>query len=422
MKNEDLAHIWHPCTRMKDHESIPLLKIAKAKGVYLYSADGKKYIDCISSWWVNIFGHANEYINEALCKQANTLEHVLLAGCTHPEIIRFSQRLCALQNPKLNKCFYADNGSSGVEVALKMAFHHELLKGKEKPLFLSLNNSYHGETLGALGVCGLGDFKHTYTPLMMDCLHTSVPLTLDFDKELSELECTLKAHGERISAFIIEPLIQCAAGMRMYPAAFINAACKLVKEYGISVIFDEIAVGFGRSGSMFAYEQTSVIPDYLCLSKGITGGYLPLSVVLTSDEVYDDFYHEKDRQKAFLHSHSYTGSALAIACANATLDLFEQGDIINQNKLLSSFIWQRFEEIKKHSLVENCRFKGMIFAFDLKKKRPNIAKEFYIQALKCGLLLRPLGNTIYFMPPYVITKSEVDLVVSGILEVLDLLG
>lgn len=415
---DDLAHIFHPCTQMKDHEYLPLVPISRGEGVYLYSPDGSSYIDCVSSWWVNIFGHANPYISKALADQAFKLEHVLLAGFTHPGIVKFSKRLCALQDESLSKCFYADNGSAAVEVALKMSFHKAYLQGKEKKYFLSLSNSYHGETIAALSVSDVGLYKKSYEPLLLQCLHTSVPKNADYEKELNELKAILDKHAGKICAFILEPLLQCAGNMHMYAKSYVKDAVKLARSYDVDIIFDEIAVGFGRTGSMFAYEQCEVVPDFLCLSKAITAGYLPLSVVLTTDDIYEVFYAPYEEGKSFLHSHSYTGSALAIACANATLDIFEQEDVISKNKDLSSYINSKLEALKAYKNVTNIRSCGMVFAFDLLSKQPRSGLAFYQRALKEGLLLRPLGNTIYFMPPYVINLQEIDFVFEGIENIL----
>lgn len=414
----DLAHIWHPCTQMKEHEFVPLIPIKRAKGVYLYDFNDKSYIDCVSSWWVNLFGHSNDYINAKIIEQLNTLEHIIMAGFSHESIIRLSKRLTDLLPAKLNKCFYADNGSSAVEVALKMSFHKNLLQGKLKNKFLSLSNSYHGETIAALSVSDVELYKKTYKPLLLECLNTPAPSGMEYEKELFELEKLLEKEHKNINAFILEPLIQCAGSMNIYLAEFVKKACWLAKSYDIDIIFDEIAVGFGRSGTMFALELCEIVPDFLCLSKGLSGGYLPISVVVTSDEIYNEFYAPYSEYKAFLHSHSYTGNALACAAANATLDIFEKDDVINQNKIKSKYInslWQGFAEFKS---VKNIRHQGMVFAFDIEHPNPRFGLEIYIKALEFGLLLRPLGNTIYFMPPYVINNDEINYVINSIKEIL----
>lgn len=416
LKELDLKHIWHPCTQMSDHEFLPLIPIKKAKGVYLYDFDEKSYIDCISSWWVNIFGHCNEYINEKIKDQLQNLEHVLLAGFSHEPIIKLSQRLCKLL--PFDKCFFADNGSSAIEVALKMSFQYHLNNGSKKDKFLSLSNSYHGETLGALSVGDVALYKKTYESLLLKSITTPVPTSKDYTKELKILESILKNHHHEICAFILEPLLQCAGNMHMYELGYLDEAVKLAKDYGVQVIFDEIATGFGRTGEMFALDYCSQSIDYICLSKAITGGYLPLSVVLTKDEIYEKFYDSYESQKAFLHSHSYTGNALACAAANATLDIFEKENIIAKNKTKSTFIKKQWESLKEFDFLGNFRNLGMVSAFDIQKsKYQRAGLEIFQRALEKGLLLRPLGNTIYFMPPYVINEDEIAYVVGSLREI-----
>lgn len=419
LKELDLKHIWHPCTQMKDHEFLPLLTVKNAKGVYLYDYNNKAYIDCISSWWVNLFGHCNEYINSKITEQLSKLEHVLLAGCSHEGVIRLSARLCKiLEKHKLNKCFYADNGSSSIEIALKMAFHYFANKNEKRKKFLALSNSYHGETVAALSVGDVKLYKKHYEDLLLDVLLTPVAQGEDFSKELEFLEKLLEKEGENICAFILEPLIQCAGNMHMYSANFIDEATKLCRKYGILIIFDEVAVGFGRTNTMFALEQSKAKPDLLCLSKGITGGYLPLSVLICTDEIYNAFYDDYEKNKAFLHSHSYTGNALACAAANAVLDIFENDNVLENNKILSKFIKNEFESLKEFDFLGNFRQCGMVYAFDIiKNKRQRAGLFVYEKALEKGLLLRPLANTIYFMPPFVIKNDEVSYVVSSLREI-----
>lgn len=421
LSNLDLEYIWHPCTQMKDHENFPIIPIKYAKGAILYDFDENEYIDCVSSWWVNLFGHSNEYIGQKLIDQSRKLEHIIMAGFSHEEIILLSKRLISLLPSPLKKCFYADNGSSAVEVALKMSYHKNLLKGQKRPIFLNLKNSYHGETIAALSVGDVKLYKQTYEGILIKNISTHVPMNflsqkIHNEEALYDLEIKLKKFGEQISAFIIEPLVQCAGNMNMYDAKFIDEASKMVKKYDIDIIFDEIAVGFGRTGSMFALEQCNIVPDFLCLSKGITGGYLSLSVVITSDKIYDVFYAPYEVKKAFLHSHSYTGNALACACANATLDIFEKQNVISRNLELSKYINNEFSKLLKYEFIDNFRQTGMILAFDLvgfdgQRK----GYEIYKKTLKKGLLMRPLGNTIYFMPPYIITTEQISIVV-GILD------
>ena len=410
---EDLRHIWHPCTQMKDHETLPLVPIKRGKGVYLFDFDDNAYLDGVSSWWVNLFGHCHPYINQKVKEQIETLEHVIFAGFTHEPIVKLSKRLCALAPQGLEKCFYADNGSSAIEVALKMSFQYHKNKGEKRPLFVSLENSYHGETIGALAVGDVKLYKEVFDDILLQTLQVRVPKDQSEEAALEasrELEKIFSQNAGRISAFIIEPLVQCAGGMHMYHPSYISHARKLCDAYNIHLIADEIAVGFGRTGKMFACEHAGVSPDFMTLSKGLTGGYLPLSVVLTTQKVYDAFYCDYSEFKAFLHSHSYTGNPLACAAANATLDIFEQEAILENNQEKIAFMASCLERFKNASNVKSIRQTGMIAAVELKEYpidfRVNL--KVFTHALKQGVLLRPLGNIVYFMPPYVITCKEME--------------
>lgn len=410
---EDLRHIWHPCTQMKDHETLPLVPIKRGKGVYLFDFDDNAYLDGVSSWWVNLFGHCHPYINQKVKEQIETLEHVIFAGFTHEPIVKLSKRLCALAPQGLEKCFYADNGSSAIEVALKMSFQYHKNKGEKRPLFVSLENSYHGETIGALAVGDVKLYKEVFDDILLQTLQVRVPKDQSEEAALEasrELEKIFSQNAGRISAFIIEPLVQCAGGMHMYHPSYISHARKLCDAYNIHLIADEIAVGFGRTGKMFACEHAGVSPDFMTLSKGLTGGYLPLSVVLTTQKVYDAFYCDYSEFKAFLHSHSYTGNPLACAAANATLDIFEQEAILENNQEKIAFMASCLERFKNAPNVQSIRQTGMIAAVELKEYpidfRVNL--KVFTHALKQGVLLRPLGNVVYFMPPYVITCKEME--------------
>lgn len=410
---EDLRHIWHPCTQMKDHETLPLVPIKRGKGVYLFDFDDNAYLDGVSSWWVNLFGHCHPYINQKVKEQIETLEHVIFAGFTHEPIVKLSKRLCALAPQGLEKCFYADNGSSAIEVALKMSFQYHKNKGEKRPLFVSLENSYHGETIGALAVGDVKLYKEVFDDILLQTLQVRVPKDQSEEAALEasrELEKIFSQNAGRISAFIIEPLVQCAGGMHMYHPSYISHARKLCDAYNIHLIADEIAVGFGRTGKMFACEHAGVSPDFMTLSKGLTGGYLPLSVVLTTQKVYDAFYCDYSEFKAFLHSHSYTGNPLACAAANATLDIFEQEAILENNQEKIAFMASCLERFKNAPNVKSIRQTGMIAAVELKEYpidfRVNL--KVFTHALKQGVLLRPLGNVVYFMPPYVITCKEME--------------
>jgi len=408
---KDLIYNWHPCTQMKDHEFLPLIPIKKAKGIYLYDFDGNSYIDAISSWWVNLFGHSNEYINSKIKEQLEILEHVIFAGFTHEGAIRLSERLCNLTG--FDKVFYADNGSSAVEVALKMSFHYFKNKGEVRELFFSLENSYHGETIGALSVGDVGLYKDTYKEILIKNITIPIP------KDKSEQEATkalkkareiFEKYHKKVNSLIVEPLVQCAGYMKMHSPLFIKGLKKLCEEFNINFIADEIAVGFGRTGSMFACEQAGIKPDFMCLSKGLTGGYLPLSVVLTTNEIYSAFYCDYQELKAFLHSHSYTANPIAISAANATLDIFERENVIEKNKEKSAYIWDKMQKFKNLENVKEIRQTGMISAVEMIdypwQERKGL--KVYEYGLKNGVLLRPLGNVIYFMPPYIINKDEID--------------
>jgi adenosylmethionine-8-amino-7-oxononanoate aminotransferase len=409
MIKRDLEVLWHPCTQMKDHENISLVPIKSAKGIYLYDFDGNRYIDAVSSWWVNIFGHANEHIGRRIKEQLDTLEHVILAGFTHEPVVELSHKLKVLT--KLDKAFYADNGSSAIEVALKMSFHYHLNKGEHRELFLSLENSYHGETLGALSVGDVALYKETYGPLLIRSIQTPTPKDQSMkeaQKALEALEKILKKHHKELCAMIVEPLVQGAGGMKMYHSHYLKGARELTLKYGVHFIADEIMTGFGRTGSMFACEQADILPDFMTLSKGLTAGYLPLSVVMTTNDVYNAFYCDYSEYKAFLHSHSYTGNPLGCAAALATLELFEKNDVINANKQKSLFMAQQLERFRDLENVKEVRITGMIAVIELEGYDPKerVGLKIFQAALKKEVLLRPLGNIIYVMPPYVITQEE----------------
>ncbi len=413
MMNRDLEVIWHPCTQMKDHESLPLIPVKSGKGVWLYDFEGNAYIDAISSWWVNLFGHANPYINNRIKEQVDTLEHVLLAGFTHEPAIELAHRLVALTPKTLQKVFYVDNGSSAIEAALKMSYHYHRNNGKNKSLFLSLTNSYHGETIGALSVGDVALYKETYEPLLIANVQVPVPKDQTpkaAEEALKALEAMLEARAGEIAAFIIEPLIQGAGSMHMYHPDYLVGARRLTQQYDVHLIADEIMTGFGRTGEMFACEHAGISPDFMTLSKGLTGGYLPLSVVMTTDEVYSAFYCDYNEYKAFLHSHSYTGNPLACSAALATLELFERDNVIEANREKSRYIAQKLERFKRLDNVASVRQQGMVAAVELKGYDPKerIGLSVYRYGLEHGVLLRPLGSVVYFMPPYVITEEEIN--------------
>lgn len=424
LMQKDLEYIWHPCTQMKDHEKIPIIPVKYAKGVYLYDFDDNKYIDAVSSWWVNIFGHSNEYINNKIKNQLDTLEHIILAGFTHKPAIDLAEKLVKITPNGLNKVFFADNGSSAIEIALKMSYHYHLNENSNRTLFLSLTNSYHGETIGALSVGDVELYKKTYKPLLINCIQTPVPKdqTMQAAKEaLIALEEVLEQEGRNISAFILEPLVQGAGGMHMYHEEYLIGARRLTQRYGIHLIVDEIMTGFGRTGKMFASEYAGIEPDFMTLSKGLTGGYLPLSVVMTTNKVYNAFYCDYSEYKAFLHSHSYTGNALACSAAIATLELFEEQKTIDKNILINKYMKQKLERFNGFKNVKSTRILGMIAVIELSdidtKERVGVIISQY--ALSRGVLLRPLGNIIYVMPPFIITNSEIDTIFDVIYDAID---
>lgn len=415
----DLNVLWHPCTQMKDHETIPLIPVSKGEGVYLEDFEGNRIIDAISSWWVNIFGHCNPYINRKIKEQLDTLEHVILAGFTHEGVVRLSERLVALSPKGLTRCFYADNGSSAIEVALKMSYHSHKNKGEERGLFVSLTDSYHGETLGALSVGDVSLYKETYEPLLIRSIQTLSPSNQSIEAALEAVksfEKLLQERGREIAALIVEPLVQGAGGMKMYHPTFLSETKRLCEEHGIHFIADEILVGFGRTGSMFACEQADITPDFLVLSKGLTGGYLPLSVVLTTESVYGSFYCDYNPVRSFLHSHSYTGNALACAAANATLDIFESENVIEKNRVTIAYMAEQLKRFESLPRVKEVRQCGMIAAIELEGFEPHerIGLKIHQLCMAQGVLIRPLGSVIYVMTPYVITQDELKSVFDAI--------
>ncbi len=437
-----LSAVWHPCSQMKHYEQFPLLPIASGRGVWLYDYDKKRYLDAVSSWWVNLFGHSNPRINAALRDQLETLEHVMLAGFTHEPVVQLSERLRELAPVGLGHCFYASDGASATEIALKMSAHYWRNSGKpDKTQFISLENSYHGETLGALSVTDVALFRTAYGALVRQ--QATVP-SPDWRKaaagesaESYALRCAdaleqyLQRHHAQLAAFIIEPLVQGAAGMAMYHPVYLRRARQLCDEYDVHLIADEIAVGMGRTGTMFACEQApaqndstysrggkGITPDFLCLSKGITGGYLPLSVVMTRDEIYQAFYGD-EMTSGFLHSHSYTGNPLACRAALATLDIFAADDVLAANRGKAAYLNGISAPLREHRAVRNWRNTGMIWAFEVESPHSSFARRCFALALEHELLLRPIGNTIYFMPPYIIGESEMDLLVDRTLHIVD---
>jgi adenosylmethionine-8-amino-7-oxononanoate aminotransferase len=410
MVARSLAAVWHPCTQMKAHERFPLVPIARGEGAWLVDFEGRRYLDGVSSWWVNLFGHSHPAINAALVDQLARLEHVMLAGFTHAPAVELAERLARLAPGRLGHAFFASDGASATEVALKMAFHHWANRDRRiKNRFVALAGGYHGETVGALGVTDVPIFRDAYAPLVRAALVAPYPAA-DPGKAAQALEEIIAERHQEIAAFIVEPLVQGASGMRFYPPEYLKRAREICTRHDVLLIADEIMTGFGRTGTMFACEQAGIEPDLLCLSKGITGGYLPLSCVLCTDAVFDAFYDD-DVARGFLHSHSYTGNALACRAACAVLDLFERDDVVAQNRRRASRFDALCRPLAAHPRVRDFRRLGMIWAFEVDAAAPGYAMRAFEAALARGVLLRPIGNTVYFMPPYVITDEEFQLLV-----------
>ncbi len=404
-----LAAVWHPCTQMQHHETLPLVALSHGRGAWLFDHEGRRYLDGVSSWWVNLFGHANPRINAALKDQLDRLEHAMLAGFTHEPVVQLSERLAARTGHALGHAFYASDGASAVEIALKMSFHFWRNTGRaQKQEFACLSGSYHGETVGALGVTDVPLFTEAYGGMFRRAHVVPSPAAGE-QAALQQMRQLLERRGDRIAAVIVEPLVQCAVGMAMYDASYLTQLRALCDEFSVHLIADEIAVGCGRTGSFFACEQAGIWPDFLCLSKGISGGYLPLSLVLTTDTVYEAFYHPQTA-RGFLHSHSYTGNPLACRAALATLDIFDEDDVLATNRERAQRLGEALAKLAAHPAVSRVRQRGMICAFDV---TPAVAdgfvRRFFTEALQQELLLRPIGTTVYWMAPYVLSDEEIAL-------------
>ena len=423
----DLQVLWHPCTQMKDHETIPLIPIRRGEGIWLEDYDGKRYLDAVSSWWTNVFGHCNPRINDRIKQQVDQLEHVILGGFTHAPVVELSERLVQLSPAGLERVFYADNGSAGIEVALKMSHHYWRNVGQpQKKRFLTISNGYHGETLGTMSVSDVALYTETYEALLLDCL--KVPSPDCYHREpgqsweehsramFSHMQDALEQHHQEVSAVILEPLVQGAGGMRMYHPVYLTLLREACDRFDVHLIADEIAVGFGRTGSMFACEQAGITPDFLVLSKALTGGYLPLAAVLTTEQMYQAFYDDYSTMKAFLHSHTYTANPLACSAALATLDIFAEDNVLARNRGLAQVMGEATAHLADHPHIAEVRQTGMILAMEMVQdkatKTPFPWQErrgmrVYQHALERGALLRPLGNVVYFIPPYVITPEQI---------------
>ncbi len=419
--------VWHPCTQMKWQETQSLLPVASAQGAWLFDTQGKTYLDAISSWWVNLFGHGHPHIKAALHAQIETLSHVMLAGCTHEPVVALSERLAKLSG--LGHAFYASDGAAATEIALKMSAHFWRNQGHpEKNQFIGLAHGYHGETAGALSVTDIALFRQAYAPLLRISATVASPDTRQAPNGTSPLEhakhCAkslqqhLEANHTKTAAFIIEPLVQCAAGMAMHHPEYLRLASALCKHYNVHLVCDEIAVGFGRTGSFFAHQQAHIQPDFLCLSKGLTGGTMALSTVLSTDEIFNSFLDEK-AERAFLHSHSYTGNPLACRAALATLEIFDQQNWLATNQQTAQHLNTLLAPLIEHPYVQQTRHLGMIWAFDISTSDPHFPHHYHQAALNQGLMLRPIGNTLYFMPPYIITPDDCQHLAHGALAALN---
>ena len=428
-ESRDLEYIWHPAAQMKDYEELPPMVIERAKGVWLYDVHGKKYLDIISSWWCNLFGHCNPIINQAVKEQIDRLEHVIFANFSNEPAIRLAEELARIVPKGLAKFHFNDNGSSAVEAGLKMCFQYHLQTGHpERQKFMCLSEGYHGETIGALSVGSLDLYAQMYKPMMMENIHVEAPdcfrCPYGEDRDHCQCECfehaekAFTAHSKETAAIIVEPLLQGSAGMRVYPPLYLKKLRKLCDEAGVLLIADEIATGFGRTGRMFACDHAGIAPDIMTISKGLTGGYLPMSVTVTTQAIYDAFYADYSEGKAFVHSHTYAGNPLACAAALAVQHIFRTQPIFENAAVNAKWLTKRMEtEILPHPNVGEVRHLGLIHAFELvadkKTKEPLPAAqrtgyEVYRHALRHGLLLRPIGDVLYFNPPLNITQAELD--------------
>ncbi len=429
LQKRDLAHIWHPCSQMKDYESLPPIIVDHAQGPYLYAADGTTYLDIISSWWCNLLGHCNPKINAAIKEQIDQLEHVIFVNFTHEPAIKLCEELCEVVPPGLTKFNFADNGSASVEIALKLAFQYQLQTGHgERQRFMCLSEGYHGETIGALSVGSMDLFAQMYKPMMMNNIHVQAPdcyrCPFNKDREHCSCECFKFAeeefakHAHETAAIIVEPIVQGCAGMRIYPALYLQKLRKLCDEYGVLLIADEIATGFGRTGKMFACNHAGITPDIMCISKALTGGYLPMSIVCTTDKIFAAFYDDYNKGKQFMHSHTYAGNPIGCATALAVLKIMKEERILEQAAGKAKYFHSALmDTFGKHKNIGEIRHIGLINAMELVTDKATktgfdgnlrIGYEIYKKALTHGLLLRPLGNVIYFNPPLNIEAADLD--------------
>ncbi len=436
-QNEDLKYIWHPCSQMKDYETLPPIVVEKGSGINLYDINGKCYKDVISSWWCNLLGHCHPRINAAIKKQVDTLEHVIFANFTHKTAITLCQKLIKVLPKGLCKFNFADNGSSAIEMGLKMSFqYHYQTDNPQKKRFMALNDAYHGETLAALSVGGVDLYSELYKPLLLDVVRINgldcyrCPYNKCRDncscECFEQAENAFEKYGNETAAIIVEPLLQGSAGMKIYPPLYLKKLRQLCDKYNVHLIADEIATGYGRTGKFFAFDYANVTPDIMCLSKGLTGGYMPMAIAVTTQKIYDAFYDDYLKGKAFMHSHTYSGNPLACSAAIEVLNILEDEYIIekaqDKAKYFNKIIKEKFLQLDN---VGEVRSIGLINAIELVKNREtkepmDSAKrtgyQIYKKALQKGVILRPLGDVIYFNPPLIIEKEDMDFVTDIALE------
>lgn len=431
-QNRDLAHIWHPCSQMKDYETLKPIIIDHGKGVYLYDIDSNEYIDIVSSWWCNLLGHCNPKINEYVKNQIDTLEHVIFANFSHKPAIELCEQLMDIIPKGLNRFNFSDNGSASVECALKMAFQYHYQTGHpEKTKFMCFTDGYHGETIGALSVGTLDLYAKIYNPMLMDTIRVQAPdcyrCHYGKSRKCCNCECfehaekTFKEHAHETCAMIVEPLLQGSAGMRIYPPLYLKKLRKLCNEYNVLLIADEIATGFGRTGKMFAFDYAEVSPDIMCISKGLTGGYMPMAITITTDDIYNAFYDDYNKGTAFMHSHTYSGNPLGCACALAVQKIFKEDNILQNAQVNAEYLYSELlKRLGNNKNVGEIRHIGLINAIELVKDKSTkeefpsdirLGYQIYQKALKRGLLLRPLGNVLYFNPPLIISPNEIDIAI-----------
>lgn len=411
MIERDLKHIWHPCSQMKDYETFKPLEVVGANGSYIELKDGKKIIDAISSWWCKSLGHQHPRLKRAILEQIEKFEHVILANTTNETIVSLSEKLSQL-SPSLNKVFYASDGSCAVEIAMKMSLHaRQILRDEKRRVFLSLENSYHGETTGALSVSDVGIYRDPYASMLFDThFISSLPyisstedaLWNDCETHWRHIENQLAPYSETATAILIEPILQGTGGMKIYSQDFLRRLRKWTQMHDIHLIADEIMTGLGRTGKMLACQHAEIEPDFICLSKGLTSGWLPLSAVMTRQSIYDLFYDDYASGKSFLHSHTFSGNALAASVALEVLNIIDEEKICERANELGVIMHKNMRDIADQTKkLSNVRGIGAMVAADLICDEPSrrLGFEVFQQAVKFGALLRPLGNTIYWLPP-----------------------